>query len=186
MLGGGGSKNKSLSAESELRQAYDLLYNGEYKQCLRIIKKKIAKLKSPIDKAFFNILKLKVLRKLKQTKEEKELLNEMIQEFLTNKELYLDDDVSNTFKNVLRSIDEPKAAQDIFNIQLKNKDLNTVNEKQHKDIFKELTLGFQFKDIYAKCNTFLKQQNLTHEKFLILLKHEAVFYLYKSKKYLKK
>ena len=182
MFSGGGSKNKSLSAESELRQAYDLLYNGEYKQCLRIIKKKMTKLKSPIDKAFFNILKLRVLRKLKQTKEEKELLNEMIQEFLTNKELYLDDNVSNTFKNVLRSIDESKAAQDIFNVQLKNKDLNTINEKEQKDIFKELTLGFQFKDIYSKCNTFLKQPNLTQEKFLILLKHEAVFYLYKSKK----
>jgi hypothetical protein len=44
-------------------------------------KKKIPKLKSSIDKTYFNILKLRVLRKLKYTKEEKEILTQMIEEF---------------------------------------------------------------------------------------------------------
>ena len=91
-------KNKSLSAEAELKSGYDLLYNREYKQCLRNIKKKMAKLKSPIDKAYFNILKLRVLRKLKQTKEEKDLLSKLIKEFLENEELYSDKDATNFFK----------------------------------------------------------------------------------------
>lgn len=177
-----GSKNKSLSAESELKSAYDYLYIGDYKQCMRIIKKKMPKLKSAIDKTYFNILKLRVLRKLKHTKEEKELLAQMIDDFSKNEELYMDHDLANYFKNFLRNIDQPEAAQNIFNIQLKNKNLNNINEKEQRDIIKELVLGLQFKDIYSKCNTFLKQKNLTHEKYLILLKHEAVYYLYKNKK----
>ena len=177
-----GSKNKSLSAESELKSAYEFLYKRDYKACMRIIKKKMPKLKSPIDKAYFHILKLRVLRKLKKTKEEKELLSQLIKEFLENEELYSDQDVTNYFKNYLRNNDEPKAAQDIFENQLKKKNLNNINEKEQRGIIKELCLGLQFKDIYSKCNTFLKQQNLTHEKYLILLKYEAMYYLYKNKK----
>ena len=175
-------KNKSLSAETELNSAYDFLYQGEYKQCMRIIKKKMPKLKSAVDKAYFNILKLRVLKKTKQTKEEKELLSQLIKEFSENEELYSDESVTNYFKNFLRSNDEQKAAMDIFNIQLKKKDLNSISEKGQRDILKELCLGMNFKDIYSKCNTFLKQKNLTHEKYLVLLKHEAVYYLYKNKK----
>ena len=177
-----GSKNKSLSAESELKSAYDYLYHGDYKQCMRIIKKKMPKLKSAVDKASFNILKLRVLRKMKQTKEEKELLSQMIKEFSENEELYSESDITNYFKNFLRNIDEAKAAQDIFNLQLKKKDLNNINEKEQRDIIKELTLGLEFKDLYSKCNTFLRQKNLTHEKYLILIKHEALYYLFKNKK----
>ena len=177
-----GSKNKSLSAEAELKSGYDLLFNREYKQCLRNIKKKMQKLKSPIDKAYFNILKLRVLQKLKQTKEEKELLAQLIKEFLENEELYSDKDATNYFKDYLRNNDEQEAAQKIFQKQLEKKDLNSINEKEQRNIIKELCLGLQFKDIYSKCNTFLKQKNLTHEKYLILLKHEAVYYLYKNKK----
>ena len=165
-----GSKNKSLSAESELKSAYDYLYHGDYKQCMRIIKKKMPKLKSAVDKASFNILKLRVLRKMKQTKEEKELLSQMIKEFSENEELYSESDITNYFKNFLRNIDEAKAAQDIFNLQLKKKDLNNINEKEQRDIIKELTLGLEFKDLYSKCNTFLRQKNLTHEKYFFHLR----------------
>ena len=177
-----GSKNKSLSAESELKSAYEFLYQRDFKACMRIIKKKMPKLKSAVDKAYFNILKLRVLKKLKKTKEEKELLSQLVKEFLENEELYSDQDATNYFKNYLRNNDELKAAQDIFESQLKKKDLNNINEKEQREIIKELCLGLQFKDIYSKCNTFLKQQNLTHEKYLILLKHEAMYYLYKTKK----
>ena len=177
-----GSKNKSLSAESELKSAYEFLYQRDFKACMRIIKKKMPKLKSAVDKAYFNILKLRVLKKLKKTKEEKELLSQLVKEFLENEELYSDQDAINYFKNYLRNNDELKAAQDIFESQLKKKDLNNINEKEQREIIKELCLGLQFKDIYSKCNTFLKQQNLTHEKYLILLKHEAMYYLYKTKK----
>ena len=177
-----GSKNKSLSAETELKSAYDFLYQGEYKQCLRIIKKKMPKLKSAVDKAYFNILKLRVLKKTKQTKEEKELLAKLIKEFLENEELYSDEDATNYFKNFLRNNDEQKAAEDIFNNQLKKKDLSNINEKEQRNIIKELCLSLNFKDIYSKCNTFLKQKNLSNEKYLILLKHEAVYFLYKNKK----
>ena len=177
-----GPKNKSLSAEGELKSAYEFLYQRQYKECMRIIKKKMPKLKSVVDKAYFNILKLRVLKKLKQTKEEKKLLSELIKEFSENEELYSDQDATNYFKNYLRNNDESKAAQDIFEIQLKKKDLKNVNEKEQRDIIKELTLGLQFKDIYSKCNTFLKQKNLTHENYLILIQHEALYYLYKNKK----
>ena len=177
-----GTKNKSLSAEGELKSAYEFLYQRQYKECMRIIKKKMPKLKSAVDKAYFNILKLRVLKKLKQTKDEKKLLAELIKEFSENEELYSDQDATNYFKNYLRNNDESKAAQDIFEIQLKKKDLKNINEKEQRDIIKELSLGLQFKDIYSKCNTFLKQKNLTHEKYLILIQHEALYYLYKNKK----
>ena len=177
-----GPKNKSLSAEGELKSAYEFLYQRQYKECMRIIKKKMPKLKSAVDKAYFKILKLRVLKKLKQTKDEKKLLAELIKEFSENEELYSDQDATNYFKNYLRNNDESKAAQDIFEIQLKKKDLKNINEKEQRDIIKELSLGLQFKDIYSKCNTFLKQKNLTHEKYLILIQHEALYYLYKNKK----
>ena len=63
-------KNKSLSAESELSFAYDLFYNGEYNQCFKNVKKKLQKLKNPIDISYFNILKLRLLQKLKKPKEQ--------------------------------------------------------------------------------------------------------------------
>jgi hypothetical protein len=66
---------------------------------MRIIKKKMPKLKSAVDKAYFNILKLRVLKKTKQTKEEKELLSQLIKEFSENEELLSDESVTNYFKN---------------------------------------------------------------------------------------
>ena len=175
------SHSKSLSAEADLKSAYEFFYQGDYKQSLRIIKKKMQKLKSPIDIANFNILKLRIFKKTKQSKEEKELLAQLIKEFTENEELIADEGAVNYFKNFLRNNDEPKAAQDILNSQLKKKNLNNLDEKEQRSIIKELCLGYQFKDIYSDCNKFLKNKNLTHEKYLILIQHEAVFYLYKNK-----
>ena len=172
---------KSLSAEADLKSAYEFYYQGEYKQSLRIIKKKMQKLKSPIDITNFNILKLRIFKKTKQLKEEKELLAHLIKEFTENEELNSDEGIVNYFKNFLRNNDESKAAQDILNVQLKKKDLNNLDEKEQRNIIKELCLGYQFKDIYSNCNKFLKTKNLTNEKYLILIQHEAVFYLYKNK-----
>ena len=103
------------------------------------------KLKSPIDKAYFNILKLRVLKKLKQTKEEKELLSQLIKEFLENEELYSDKNVTNYFKDYLRNNDEQEAAQKIFQKQLEKKDLNSINEKEQRNIIKELCLVYNLK-----------------------------------------
>ena len=175
------SKIQSLSAESDLKSAEEFFFQGEYKQSLRIIKKKMQKLKSPIDKAYFNILKLRIFQKTKQLKEEKELLSTLIKDFHENDELISDEPLINYFKEFLRNNDETKAAQDLLNIQLKKKDLNNLDEKQQRNIIKELCLGYQFKDIYSTCNKFLKNKNLVHEKYLILIQHEAVFYLYKNK-----
>ena len=176
-----GTKIHSLSAESDFKSAEEFFRQGEYKQSLRIIKKKMQKLKSPIDKAYFNILKLNIFQKTKQLKEEKELLSQLIKEFTENDELNSDDAVTNYFKNYLRNNDETKAAQDILSIQLKKKDLNNLDENGQRSIIKELCLGYQFKDIYSACNKFLKKKNLVQEKYLILIQHEAVFYLYKNK-----
>ena len=174
-------KSHSLSAETDLKSAEEFFRQGEYKQSLRIIKKKMQKLKSPIDKAYFNILKLRIFQKTKQFKEEKDLLSQLIKEFTENEELNLDDTIVNYFKNYLRNNDESKAAQDLFNIQLKKKDLNNLDEDEQRSIIKELCLGYQFKDIYSICNKFLKKKDLIKEKYLILIQHEAVFYLYKNK-----
>ena len=94
---------KSLSAEADLKSAYEFFYQGEYKQSLRIIKKKMQKLKSPIDIANFNILKLRIFKKTKQSKEEKELLAQLIKEFTENEELNSDESAVNYFKNLLQS-----------------------------------------------------------------------------------
>ena len=132
------SKIQSLSAESDLKSAEEFFFQGEYKQSLRIIKKKMQKLKSPIDKAYFNILKLRIFQKTKQLKEEKELLSTLIKDFHENDELISDEPLINYFKEFLRNNDETKAAQDLLNIQLKKKDLNNLDEKQQRNIIKEL------------------------------------------------
>ena len=175
------SKIQSLSAGDDLKSAEEFFYKGEYKQALRIIKKKMQKLKSPIDKAYFNILKLRIFQKTKQSKEEKELLAHLIKEFQENEELNSDEPAVNYFKEFLRNNDEPKAAQDLLNMQLKKKDLNNLNESEQRSIIKELCLGYQFKDIYSTCNKFLKKKDLVQEKYLILIQHEAVFFLFKNK-----
>ena len=175
------SKNHSLSAESDLKQAEEYFRQGDYKQSLRMIKKKMQKLKSPVDKAYFNILKLNIFQKTKQSKEEKELLSQLIKEFKENEELNSDEPIMNYFKQYLRNNDEIKAAQELLKIQLDRKDLNNLDEKEQRNILKELCLGYQFKEIYATCNKFLKKKNLVQEKYIILIQHEAVFYLYKNK-----
>ena len=175
------SKNHSLSAESDLKQAEEYFRQGDYKQSLRMIKKKMQKLKSPVDKAYFNILKLNIYQKTKQSKEEKELLSQLIKEFKENEELNSDEPIMNYFKQYLRNNDEIKAAQELLKIQLDRKDLNNLDEKEQRNILKELCLGYQFKEIYSTCNKFLKKKNLVQEKYIILIQHEAVFYLYKNK-----
>ena len=175
------SKNHSLSAESDLKQAEEYFRQGDYKQSLRMIKKKMQKLKSPVDKAYFNILKLNIFQKTKQSKEEKELLSQLIKEFKENEELNSDEPIMNYFKQYLRNNDEIKAAQELLKIQLDRKDLNNLDEKEQRNILKELCLGYQFKEIYSTCNKFLKKKNLVQEKYIILIQHEAVFYLYKNK-----
>ena len=175
-------KNKSLSAESDLSFAYDLFYNGEYNQCYKNVKKKLQKLKNPIDIALFNILKLRILQKLKKPKEQNQLMNEIKNEFLTNPVLYNDEFLTKKFKNILRIFDDDKGAQEIFKVQLKNKDLTKLTKNEQNNILKELTLNFEFSDIYSKSNTFLKNPNDANIKFLKLIKFETVFYLYKSKK----
>ena len=70
--------HRSLSADTELSSAYDLLNNGEYSQCSRIIRKKLQKLKSPIDIANFEILNVQLLHRTKKTKEKLELLKKLI------------------------------------------------------------------------------------------------------------
>jgi len=82
------------------------------------------KLKSPIDKAYFNILKLRIFQKTKQLKEEKELLTQLIKDFHETDEIMSDEPLMNYFKEFLRNNDEEKAAQDLLSIQLKKKDLN--------------------------------------------------------------
>ena len=175
------TKSHSLSAEADFKSAEEFFHQGDYKQSLRIIKKKMQKLKSPIDKAYFDILKLRIYQKTKQLKEEKELLSQLIKEFTENSDLNSDDVIVNYFKTFLRNNDEAKAAQDLLNIQLKKKDLNNLDEDEQRHIIKELCLGYQFKDIYSIINKFLKKKNLIQEKYLILIQHEAVFYLYKNK-----
>ena len=175
------SKNHSLSAESDLKQAEEYFRQGDYKQSLRMIKKKMQKLKSPVDKAYFNILKLNIFQKTKQSKEEKELLSQLIKEFKENEELNSDEPIMNYFKQYLRNNDEIKVAQELLKIQLDRKDLNNLDEKEQRNILKELCLGYQFKEIYSTCNKFLKKKNLVQEKYIILIQHEAVFYLYKNK-----
>ena len=176
------NKNKSLSAESELYSAYDLFYKGEYNQCFKNIKKKLQKLKNPIDIAYFNFLKLRLLQKLKKPKEQNQLMNEIKNEFLTNSILYNDENLPKKFKDILRTFDDEKGAQQIFEIQLKNKNLTKLTPKEQNDILKELTLNFEFSDIYRKSNLFITNPNGANIKFLKLIKFETVFYLYKSKK----
>ena len=169
---------RSLSADSELSSGYELLYKGEYTQCARIIRKKYPKLKSPIDKANFNILKLLLLNRTKKTKEKTALLEQLKKEFLTNPELINSEQLTKHFKNILRNFDDEKGAQEIFKTQLKNRNLNGLNSDKQNEILKELTLNLEFTDIYSKVNTFIKNPNDANVEFLKLIKYEIVYYLF--------
>ena len=176
------SQYRSLSADSELSSGYELLYKGEYTQCARIIRKKYPKLKSPIDKANFNILKLLLLNRTKKSKEKAALLEQLKKEFLTNPELINSEQLTKHFKNILRNFDDEKGAQEIFKTQLKNRNLNGLDSNEQNEILKELTLNLEFTDIYSKVNTFIKNPNDANVEFLKLIKYEIVYYLFLNKK----
>lgn len=174
-------KYKSLSADSELSSAYDLLNKGEYTQCNRIIKKKMPKLKSTIDITNFNILKILLLDRTKRNKEKMQLLNEVKTQFLSNQELISDNSLVAHFKRILRSFNDDKGAQDIFKLQMKKMNFMIMDKREQNEILKELTLNFDFKDLYSKVNSFIKTSNDADANFLQLLKYEAVYYLFLNK-----
>ena len=171
---------KSLSADSELNSGYDLLYKGEYNQCARIIKKKFKKLKNPIDKANFNILKLLLLHRTKKTKEKNALLDQLKQEFQENSDLNQNQTLVKHFKNILRSFNDEKGAQDLFKVQLKSMNLNSLDFKAQKDVLEELTMNFDFREIYTKTNGFIKNATDENVNFLKLIKYEMVYYMFKK------
>lgn len=173
---------KSLSADSELSSGYELLYAGEYSQCARVIKKKLPKLKSPIDKANFNILKVLLLHRTKKFHEKNELLAELKKEFLTNLEIQVNEPLMKHFKQILRNLDDEKGAQELLKVQLKNQNLASFDFKKQKEVLKELIFNFEFTDIYSKVNTFLKNPNDANVEFLKLIKYEMVYYLFLDKK----
>ena len=123
------SQYKSLSADSELQDAYVLFYSGEYKQSLHIIKKKLPKLKSSIDIAYFNILKIRLLEKLHKPKEQKILFENLKEDFLKKDELLTDDFLLKKFLNILRNNNDYKTANEIFKKKLEKKNLNDLKSK---------------------------------------------------------
>lgn len=171
------SKHKSLSADSELSSAYDLLNKGEYSQCNRIIKKKMPKLKSAIDKTNFNIVKILLLDKTKRNKEKIQLLNEVKSQFLSNQELISHNSLVAHFKRILRSFNDDKGAQDLFNLQMKKMHFLTMDQNEQNELLKELTINFDFKELYSKVSSFIKTPNDANVNYLLLLKYEAMYCL---------
>ena len=84
------------------------------------------KLKNPIDKANFNILKLLLLHRTKKTKEKNALLDQLKKEFQENSDLNQNQTLVKHFKNILRSFNDEKGAQDLFKVQLKSMNLNSI------------------------------------------------------------
>ena len=150
------SQYKSLSADSELQNAYLLFYSGEYKQSLHIIKKKLPKLKSSIDIAYFNILKIRLLEKLHKPKEQKNLYENLKDDFLKKDELLTDDFLLKKFLNILRNNNDYKTANEIFKKKLEKKDLNNLKGKEQHSILKELTINGEFKEMIKMINIFIK------------------------------
>ncbi|MCQ2815689.1 MAG: hypothetical protein MJ252_00335 [archaeon] len=177
-----GSQNKSLSADSELDSAYDLLNHGEYNQCARKIRKKLPKLKNPVDIANFEILKLLLLQRTKKVKEKNELLEKLKKDFLTIKELYENDSLSKYFKNILGNFNEDKAIYEIFKVQNKGKSFDNLTFEKQCDILRELCQNFEFGDAYSKINIFLKTPGDNND-FLKLMRYECIYYLFKNKKF---
>lgn len=169
--------NKSLSADSELHSAYEYLRKGDYKLCKKVIDKKFPKLKSEVDKVNFNIIKVLLLNKMKKTKESKKLIEILKKEFLESQSLANNSDLSNYFKNVLRELNEEVAANEIFKNSIKNYNLLKIPQNEQTNILKELTLNYEFGDLYSKVNSFMKNDNNPDLKFLTLLKYEVIYIL---------
>ena len=124
------------------------------------------KLKSPIDKAYFNILKLRIFQKTKQFKEEKELLSQLIKEFTENEELNSDDTIVNYFKNDSftlnkKSIEEiSTTSESIIDI-----DLQAPKPRIRKD--RERTNISEIENILRKCHIHLHTNKKGIEPFFI-------------------
>jgi hypothetical protein len=169
--------NKSLSADAELNSAYDYLRSGQYKLCKRTIDKKFPKLKSELDKVNFNIVKILLFNKMKKIKDSKKLIEQVTKQVLESPSLSSNQDLCNYFKNVLRELNEESAANEIFKNSIKNYNLSKIPRTDQFMIMKELTLNYEFSELYSKVNAFLKNENDPDTKFLTLLKYEVIYIL---------
>jgi hypothetical protein len=169
--------NKSLSADAELNSAYDYLRSGQYKLCKRTIDKKFPKLKSELDKVNFNIVKILLFNKMKKIKDSKKLIEQVTKQVLESPSLSSNQDLCNYFKNVLRELNEESAANEIFKNSIKNYNLSKISRTDQFMIMKELTLNYEFSELYSKVNAFLKNENDPDTKFLTLLKYEVIYIL---------
>lgn len=169
--------NKSLSADAELNSAYDYLRSGQYKLCKRTIDKKFPKLKSELDKVNFNIVKILLFNKMKKIKDSKKLIEQVTKQVLESSSLSSNQDLCNYFKNVLRELNEESAANEIFKNNIKNYNLSKISRTDQFMIMKELTLNYEFSELYSKVNAFLKNENDPDVKFLTMLKYEVIYIL---------
>lgn len=169
---------KSSSADSELNSAYDYLRNNDFKQCKKVIEKKLLKLKSVVDITNFKILKLILLHKTKKFREVEELKNEITDSILNNKALYENQGLLDYLYKILREVRHEKTAVEIFKqITINKTDLNKLSEDQQEKIIKELIYNNDFSEAYKILSKNFIPNAYTPEKirFYTLLKYELVY-----------
>jgi hypothetical protein len=179
------NKNRSLSADTDFRNAFEYFRNGEYRLSLNLIEKKLPKLNSQIDKFNFNMLLSLIYSRTHRQKDSEKILENLKNEIIKFDFIKKVPDTCDIFKNFLREMGKEKMLKEIFDLENKNLNLSKIESKQQKKILKELTINLDMSEIYTKVNIFLKSENLNPEisELFNLIKYEAVYNLvFKYKK----
>ena len=171
------NKNRSLSADSDLHSAYESFRKGDYKGSLLSVEKKIPKLNSQIDKFNFNILLSLIYSKTNRLEDSNKLCETLKSEMIKYDYFNSFPEICSYFKTTLRELNQDKILKEIFDYSTKNINLTKIDQKEQKNILKELTLNYELNDLYSKINIFLKNENDPDLDLLYLIKYEVVYIL---------
>lgn len=168
-----------VDKSSDISSGYEYLRNNDFKQCKKLIDKKLPKIKASVERANFRILKLLLLHKTKKLREVEQLKAELISDFKTDKELNGYEYLITYFAKVLREIGNYKSASEVYReAYLKRIDLSLVlDEEQRNNIIKQLIYNADYPEAYKVLtkNFIPSEKNKEQLRLYTLMKYELVF-----------
>ena len=169
------SKFKSLTAETDLHNAYEYIAKGDLKQCKKLINQKLQKLKNPSEILNFKIIKLLYLIRSKQTKEANALRIQIKDAILKDK-IEILPEILNIYKEILIELSDFATSSEINKFNHSKLNLATISKETQENVLRELFTNYDFKEIYTKVSSLSKNPN-ADAQFLFLIKLQTVYFM---------
>lgn len=168
----------STSADNDLNTGYEYLRNQDYKQCRRLIEKKLPKLKSEIDKINFKLLKLLLLHKTRSFKQAINIKDEILLGFKSNNELNVNENLLTFLVKILREACFLKEASEVYrDFYVKRINISLLDKDKKTSLLKEMILNEDYQEAYKTLtkNMIPTESDSQTLCFYQLIKYELVF-----------